>query len=91
MYKDGESCTINNGHASQFFKLERGCRQGDPLSPYLFLLAIEPLAAAIKQDKEIKGIRVEDKEYVIGQYADDTFLVLEKDENSIRRQNETIP
>ena len=90
LYRGSESCTTNNGHASQFFKLERGCRQGDPLSPYLFLLAIEPLAAAIKQDQNIKGIKIGDAEYVIGQYADDTFLMLEKDENSIRRVIELL-
>ena len=65
LYSDSESCTTNNGHASRFFKLERGCRQGDPLSPYLFLLAIEPLAAAIKKEKGIKGVKIGNLEYVI--------------------------
>ena len=37
------SCAINNGHFNKFFKLERGCRQGYSLSPYIFILAIEPL------------------------------------------------
>ena len=34
-YVDSKSCVINNGHISNIFNLERGCRQGDPLSPYL--------------------------------------------------------
>ena len=84
LYAGSESCTTNNGHMSPFFRLERGCRQGDPLSPYLFLLAIEPLAAAVKQDGEIRGIKIGEIDYVIGQYADDTFLLLENDENSLR-------
>ena len=34
-YVDCKSCVINNGHISNIFNLERGCRQSDPLSPYL--------------------------------------------------------
>ena len=50
-YTDISSCVINNGFASPFFKLKRGVRQGCPLSELLFVLAIELLALAIKNDK----------------------------------------
>ena len=83
-YKDIESCILNNGHCSQRFRLERGVRQGDPLSPYLFLLATEILARAITNDKNIKGIEFDNSEILISQLADDTTLFLQNNELSFR-------
>ena len=58
------------------FDLRRGVRQGGPLSPYLFIIAVEILAAAIRASKEIKGIKLESDEYKIVQYADDLTAFL---------------
>ena len=58
-YQNIQSCAINNDLSSECFNLTRGVRPGDPLSPYLFLLAVETLAIAIRENVEIKGIAIE--------------------------------
>ena len=67
---------MNNGTSSNFFVLERGVRQGDPLSPYLFIVAVETLAIAIRQNAAIRGIVTGREETKLLQYADDTTAVL---------------
>ena len=71
-----QSCVTNNGVSSNFCTLERGVRQGDPLSPYLFIIALETLAIAIRQKESIKGITIGTKETKLLQFADDTTAVL---------------
>ena len=71
-YTDISSCVINSGHASEFFNLQRGDRQGCPLSGILFVLCAEILAQAIRNNNNIKGLQIYNKEYKISQYADDT-------------------
>ena len=47
-YNQASSCVLHNGHASEFFLLERGVRQGCPLSGLLFVVGIELLARVRK-------------------------------------------
>ena len=55
-YKDIKSSVTVNGQLSQWFAIKRGCRQEDPISPYLFILCVEIIAIMIRQNKHIKGI-----------------------------------
>lgn len=90
VYKNSESCVINNGKYSTFFKLERGCRQGDPWSPYIFILIIEPLAQYIKHNVRITGLSFGNQEIKLGQYADDTFIVMDGSRRSILETMQTF-
>ena len=61
------------GHLSSFFHIGRGCRLGDPVSPFLFILCAEVLGIMIRNNKDINGIVINDKEHKSSQYADDTL------------------
>ena len=69
---------------SEFFYLKRGCRQGDPISPYIFILCAEVFGQMIRNNNNIKGIFINDKEFKISQYADDTQLSIDGSEKSLR-------
>ena len=75
---------MNGGNSTGYFKIKRGVRQGDPLSPYLFLLAMEILAGSVRRDKEIKGVQFGQNEIRQVLYADDISLFV-KDEHSVNR------
>ena len=83
LYKNPESCVLNNGWTTRAFKLERGVRQGCPLSPYLFILAAEALSCYIRSNGNIQGITINGTENKICQFADDTCLILKLDIESI--------
>ena len=88
-YTDISSCVINNGFTTNYFNLQRGVRQGDPLSPYLFILVVEILACSVRQNKSIKGITINGVETKILQYADDTNGIL-SDTTSLRSFLKTV-
>ena len=74
---DSQSCLMNNGTSTGYFKLERGTRQGDTLSPYLFIIALETLFIQIRNDSAIKGFLVRSVEIKLSAYADDTTFFCE--------------
>ena len=76
-YKDAKLAVNQGGHLSSFFNIGRGCRQGNALSPYIFILCAEILAIKIRQNKNIKGLYVNKKELKLSQYADDTSVLLD--------------
>ena len=85
LYFNIDGCVINNGFSSNPFEIQRGVRQGCPLSPYLFIVAVELLGSLIRQNKYIIGLKVHDMEIKISQYADDTTIFLEPNELNIKR------
>ena len=73
---DRKSCVQNGGYLSEFFVMERGVRQGCPISPLFFIITLELLARDIRKNDLIKGINIGDIHIKIRLYADDATLFL---------------
>ena len=71
-----ESCVINSGKTTQYFQLNRGARQGDPISPYLFILVMEVLFTLIKNNEKIQGLDILDYRFLYSASADDSTFFL---------------
>ncbi|MCG7875526.1 MAG: reverse transcriptase domain-containing protein [Candidatus Thiodiazotropha endolucinida] len=76
-YNDAKSCVSNNGYLSDFFPIQRGVRQGCPLSPYLFIICIELLSHIVTSTNDIKGIHITGHEFKKSLFADDASFILD--------------
>ena len=81
----------NNGWLSKTVKMERGIRQGCPISALLFILVVEIMAVKIGANDNIKGFNINDsmKEIKILQHADDCTIPA-KDSDSIKHIKDTV-
>ena len=66
---------MHNGHSTGYFPLERGTRQGDPLTAYRFILALEIMFIQIRNNGQIKGLKIDDNIIKLSVYADDTYFI----------------
>ena len=82
-YNNAYMAVNQGGNVSPFFGINRGCRQGDPISGYIFLLCAEILAIRIRNNKLIKGIQIGDVEFKLSQYADDLSTILDGSTTSL--------
>ena len=80
-YQNISGCVLNNGFSTGPFEIQRGVRQGDPLSPYLFIIVLEVLATSIRKNKDIQGIFVDRIEIKLKLFADYLTVLLRNDES----------
>lgn len=90
LYETLEAKVKVNNEQSDKFRLMRGMRQGCPLSPLLFTLAVKPLAIALRSSPEIKGYKRGEVEEKVLLYVDDLLLLLGDSQNSLRKSMENI-
>ena len=81
LYKNVLNRVMNNGFITAPFMLSRGVREGDPLSPYLFTIALETLAIKIKSDNSIKGFRIGGETTKFSLFVDDMTCFLREKES----------
>lgn len=84
LYTSTETCVLNRGQSTGWFPFSRGIRQGCPISPFLFVLAVEKLADSIRADADIRGIRLLDTETKILQFADYSTICVEDEDSFLK-------
>ncbi|KAM9993684.1 hypothetical protein ACTFIZ_011647 [Dictyostelium cf. discoideum] len=76
MLSDSRIKVLVNGEMSEPFITQRGTKQGDPISPTLFAIVCECMSAAIRSDKRIEGIELnQNNNLKLMQFADDTVTI----------------
>ena len=81
---------VQCGFLSKPIHINRGCRQGDPISAYLFLIGVEILARLIQLHPNITGLKIKNIEFKLIQFADDTTLILDGSQHSLQSAINTL-
>jgi len=84
-----------NGHATDYFSPQRGIRQGDPLSPYLFILCAEVLSSMITQSQiagNLTGLAIAKNDVPITHllFVDDSLMFCRADEKDAEELNSIL-
>ncbi|KAG7546653.1 Zinc finger CCHC-type [Arabidopsis suecica] len=83
-----------NGNSSGYFKSAKGLRQGDPLSPYLFVLAMEVFTRLLQSRFDQGYISYHPRTSGISlshlMFADDVMIFFDGTEASLHGINETL-
>ncbi|GJZ13703.1 putative RNA-directed DNA polymerase, eukaryota, reverse transcriptase zinc-binding domain protein [Tanacetum coccineum] len=71
---------IVNGSPTKEFKINKGLRQGDPLSPFLFIISVEALHVSLQEAKSkgiFEGVNIGSDNVNIShlQFADDALII----------------
>uniref|UniRef100_A0A670IDL4 Reverse transcriptase domain-containing protein n=1 Tax=Podarcis muralis TaxID=64176 RepID=A0A670IDL4_PODMU len=90
IYSEQKAKLIVNNVVTEEFHIEKGTRQGCPLSPLLFISVLEVLLNMIRRDRQIQGITVGVKQYKLKAFADDLVITLQEPESSTKRVLELI-
>jgi hypothetical protein len=84
----GRTAILLNGVPGRWISCKNGLRQGDPLSPYLYLAVADLLPCLIAmespEDRLLHPL-VDDLPCPVIQYADDTLLILRAGRSQVRR------
>lgn len=76
LYTNPTARARTGSYISEEYLVAKGTRQGCPLSPLLFILALEPLLHTIRGSAPDRGITLHNATHVVSAYADDLILYI---------------
>uniref|UniRef100_A0A670K5V5 Reverse transcriptase domain-containing protein n=1 Tax=Podarcis muralis TaxID=64176 RepID=A0A670K5V5_PODMU len=83
IYTEQKAKLIINNIVTEEIKIQKGTRQGCPLSPLLFIIVLEVLLNSIRQNEKIKGVTIGQNVYKIKAFADDLVIMTEEPTTTI--------
>ena len=95
IFQSGTSAVLLNGVPRKIFHCKRGVRQGDPLSPLLFVLATDFIQTILNRARinHLLSLPVtlpSDEDFPILQYADDTLIFMKGDINELNNLKDIL-
>ena len=82
---DFQAVVNHCGNISSRFDIARGCRQGDPIASYLFIICVEILAHKLRNDPFVKGFQIGNLSHLLEIYADDLTIFLSPNSENLRQ------
>uniref|UniRef100_R4GAU6 Reverse transcriptase domain-containing protein n=1 Tax=Anolis carolinensis TaxID=28377 RepID=R4GAU6_ANOCA len=90
IYQNQTAKIIINGQETDQIEIQKGTRQGCPLSPVIFIMTLEVLLNKIREDKELQGTVIQGTHYKVRAYADDLICFIEDPVTKGEKWIETI-
>ena len=83
IFRNREASVTLCGHSTKRFTLGRGIPQGDCISGYIFIMAIEFLAVKMRTSSLLEKISINGRSHICQLYADDMTCLLIRSKNNV--------